>query len=140
MSNFGKLEPFSRSACSDSICNVFVPKSIKNITKTDVVLETMAALGYKYFKHVYYDTMLKSRSVYDYESKDMIDIIFATKKYDLVTILDKGAGMNTAGVMTNIFNYSLTESAETLTSRYFINSKIANSNLKGILRNIEAEN
>ncbi len=133
-------EDYVSYAYSDSICNVFVPKSIKNSTKSDVVLETMAALGYKYFKHIYYDTMLKSRSVYDHESKDMIDIIFATKKYDMVTILDKGAGMNSAGIMTNIFSYSITESAETLTSRYFINSKIANSNLKSILRNIAAEN
>ncbi|MBR5447095.1 MAG: hypothetical protein IKV40_01590 [Clostridia bacterium] len=69
-----------------------------------------------------------------------IIIIFATKKYDLVTILDKGAGMNTAGIMANIFNFGIVESADSLTSKYFINSKIANSNLKTILKNIRAEN
>lgn len=133
-------EDYVSYAFPESVCNVFIPKSIKNPTKADVIIESMAALGYKYFKQVYYDTMLKSRTVYDYESKDMIDIIFRTKKYDLVSILDKGADMNTAGGLTNVFNYCVTESSETLASRYFINSKIANNNIKVILRNIEAAN
>ena len=131
-------EDYVSYAFPESVCNVFIPKSIKNPAKTDVILEAMAALGYKYFKQVYYDNMLKSRTVYDYESKDMIDIIFRTKKYDLVSILDKGANMNTAGIMTNLFNFSVTESSESLASRHFINSKIANSNIKTILKNIEA--
>lgn len=120
--------------------NVFVPKSIKDPQKTDVVLEAMAALGYKYFKPVYYDTILKGRTVHDYESKDMVDIIFNTKRFDLLPIVDKGANMNSYGELTNIFRYSVEETSDTLTSRYFLKSKIVNSNIQMILKNIQAEN
>ncbi len=133
-------EDYVSPAHYDGFRNVFVPKSIKDPQKTDVVLEAMAALGYKYFKPVYYDTILKGRTVHDYESRDMVDIIFNTKRFDLLPIVDKGANMNSYGELTNIFRYSVEETADTLTSRYFLKSKIVNSNIQMILKNIDAEN
>ncbi len=132
-------EDYISYGTSRSAFNVFVPKSIKNQQKADVVLETMAALGYKYFKSTCYDNMLKSRSVKDTESKDMLDIIFATKKYDLINVVDKGANTSGDGDMVSLFSNSFEESSERFVSRYFITSKIVNSNIKQIIANIESD-
>ena len=119
--------------------NVFVPKSAKNPQMTDVVFEIMAALGYKYFKPTCYDNMLKSRSVKDFESKDMLDIIFATKKYDIIDVVDKGATINGDGQIVTLFNGAIQESSDSFVSRYFLNSKMVNAGIKQILANIAAD-
>lgn len=119
--------------------NVFVPKSSKDVEMADVILEAMAALGYKYFKPTFYDKMLKSRTVKDYESKDMLDIIFASKKYDIIDIIDKGANLNTDGEIVNFYKGVIQESSHGMVSKYFIKSKTVNNNIKMILSNIEAD-
>ena len=119
--------------------NVFVPKSAKDPQMVDVILEIMAALGYKYFKPTFYDNMLKSRSVKDFESKEMLDIIFTTKKYDIIRIVDKGATINNDGELVTFFRGAFEESSDGIVSKFFIKSKIVNSNLKMILGNIAAD-
>ncbi len=133
-------ENYVSAAHYNGFRDIFVPASIKDPHKTDVILEAMAALGYKHFKPVFYDTILKGRTVKDFESKEMIDIIFNTKRFDLLPILDKGADMNTYGEITNLYRNGVEDSADTLTSKYFIKSKIVNSNITNILKNIEADN
>ena len=110
-------EDYISYATSRSAFNVFVPKSAKNSQKVDVILEAMAALGYKYFKSTCYDNMLKSRSVKDVESKDMLDIIFRTKKYDLINVVDKGANTSSDGEMVSLFTSSFESSSANLVSR-----------------------
>lgn len=46
-------ESYISYATPVSAFNVFVPKSNKSLDTTDVILEAMAALGYKYFKPVF---------------------------------------------------------------------------------------
>ncbi len=130
-------EYISYSASSSN--NVFVPKTSKNPQMVDVILEAMAALGYKYFKPTYYDNMLKSRSVKDYESKEMLDIIFSTKKYEIANIIDKGANLNGDGELVTFIEGIIEETSDGFVSRYFIKSKIINANIKQILANIEAD-
>ncbi len=134
-----KQENYISYATPQSSFNVFVPKSTKSTEVTDVILEAMAALGYKYFKPVFYDTMLKTRMTYDYDSKDMVDIIFNTKRYDLIDVLDYGITINGPGSMVTLIDGMVNESSEGFASRYFLQSKIVNSNIKKILANIEAD-
>lgn len=122
-----------------SAFDVFTPKTTKDPTVTDVILEAMAALGYKYFKPVFYDTMLKSRMVYDYESKDMVDIIFNTKRHDMINMFDEGNSINGPGSIVRLFNGAIQENSEGLASRFFIQSKIVNANIREILANLEAD-
>ncbi len=122
-----------------SAFDVFTPKTTKDPTVTDVILEAMAALGYKYFKPVFYDTMLKSRMVYDYESKDMVDIIFNTKRHDMINMFDEGTSINGPGSIVRLFNGAIQENSEGLASRFFIQSKIVNANIREILANLEAD-
>lgn len=126
-------------ATSRSLFNVFIPKSVKNVEMTDVVVEAMAALGYKYFKTAFYETLLKGRSTKDFDSKDMIDIIFSTKKYDLINVLDKDASVNGDGVLVSLLDDCVVQSTDNFASRFFINSKIVNGNLKMILAKLAAD-
>ena len=132
-------EDYISYGAARSAFNVFVPKSAKNAQMTDVIFEAMAALGYKYFKSTCYDNMLKSRSVKDFESKDMLDIIFATKKYDIINVVDKGASTSSDGEIVTLYNTAIEETSGSFVSRYFITSKVVNGNIKNILANIAAD-
>ena len=104
---------------------------------TGVIVESLAALGYKYFKPAYYDILLKGRSVHDIESKPMIDIIFSSKKYDVINMLDVGGSNNNLGRFVTLTMGALTESNENIASRYMLVSKQVTQNINRILSNIE---
>lgn len=118
--------------------NVFVPKTTKDAAVTDVVLEAMAALGERYIKPALYDTILKGRSVKDFESKDMLDIIFQTKKYDIIDFISPDGDTNTDGTFVKIHKEAIQESSGNLASGYFLQAKLVNNNIKKILAGINA--
>lgn len=124
-------ENYISYADRSSIQDVFVPKSAQNRDMIDIVLESMAALGYKYFKPVYYDNILKSRATYDSESQDMVDIIFNGKKYDIITILDDSDSY------VGLLNRAFVESSEGISSKFQMQGKVVNNKIKQIVANIE---
>ncbi len=67
-----------------------VPYNCKDIDMTGAVLEAMAYYSVDTLTPAYYDNALKGRYVRDEESGDMLDIIFATRVYDLGFIFDWG--------------------------------------------------
>ncbi len=119
-----------------SAYNVFVPRTTKDPAVTDVVLEAMAALGERYIKPALYDTILKGRSVKDFESKDMLDIIFSTKKYDIIDFITPDGDTNSDSRFIKIHKEAIQETSEKLASSYFMQAKIVNSNIKKILAGI----
>ncbi len=119
--------------------NVFVPRSSKNIELSDVMLEGLAALGYKYIKPAYYDKILKSRTVYDYESKGMIDIAFETKSYDIIDFLAVGGNINMESDMVRLIRGAIQEDNDSFTSRYFLNARMVANNIKMIMDNIHKD-
>ncbi|MBR6807481.1 MAG: hypothetical protein IKM46_03770 [Clostridia bacterium] len=116
---------------------VFVPKSCADFEMTDVILEAMAALGRKYFKPVFYDNILKSRSTYDNQSKEMVDIIFETKKYDMVALLDKSGSINGDGSYTTLVSASVVETNVGLASKFKMQGRTMNKHIKELLESIE---
>lgn len=112
--------------------NVFVPKTTKDATVTGVILEAMAALGRIYLKNPYYDNLLMSRSTYDYDSLEMLDIIFETKVYDLVGVLEDTSHSD----FTRILRASIQESSDDLASRYTMQARIYNRKIQSILKTI----
>lgn len=120
-----------------TLVNVFIPRTTKDKVVTGVIVESLAALGYKYFKPAYYDILLKGRSVHDIESKPMIDIIFSSKKYDIINMLDVGGSNNNLGRFVTLTMGALTESNENIASRYMLVSKQVTQNINRILSNIE---
>lgn len=120
--------------------HVFVPKTTKKLEVTDVVIEAMGALGIKYIKPTYYDNILKSRSVYDTQSKEMIDIIFRTKIYDLLDILAMGGGNNGDSQLVAALKHAIVLSTEGLASKYKMEARTVNRNIERILKSIEKDN
>ena len=117
--------------------HAFVPRVTKDENVTDVVLESMAALGVKHIKPAYYDNILKSRSTYDYESQDMIDIIFATKIYDLLDVLAVGGGNNGDSTLVSTLKNAIVADSSGLTSKYKMQARIVNLNIGEILDDID---
>ncbi len=120
-----------------SAFNVFIPKTTKDPAVTDVVLEAMAALGERYIKPALYDTILKGRSVKDFESKDMLDIIFQTKTYDIIDFIAPDGDTNADSTIVKIHKEAIQESSGSLASQYFLQSMLVNRNIKNILASIE---
>ena len=120
--------------------HVFIPKTTKKLEVTDVIIEVMGALGVKYIKPTYYDNILKSRSAYDTQSKEMIDIIFRTKIYDLLDILAMGGGNNGDSKIVSTLKRAIVRDTEGLASQYKFEARIVNKNIERILKAIEKDN
>jgi hypothetical protein len=60
-----------------------VPKVQENAERTGVLLEALAAESMKTLTPAYYDISLKGKYTRDNESSDMLDIILATRTFDL---------------------------------------------------------
>ncbi|MBR6808574.1 MAG: hypothetical protein IKM46_09415 [Clostridia bacterium] len=120
-----------------SAFNVFVPKTTKDPTVTGVILEAMAALGLRYIKPAYYDNLLQGRSTYDKASKDMIDIIFETKVYDIIDFLVKDGSNNGDGAYVRTIKCAIQETNQGISSRYKMQARTVNNNIADILKNIE---
>lgn len=69
---------------------IYVPRVVKDLDMTSVVIEAMAALSEKHLEPAYYTKSLKGRSTYDPESRRMLDIIYTTKKIDFADLYDWG--------------------------------------------------
>ncbi len=123
-----------------SYVNVSVPKCTKDVETTDVILEVMAALGDKYIKPTYYDKILKNRSTHDRDSKEMIDIIFSTKVYDMMDVLGEGNSNSKTCDMINAVNVAFQDTSSSFASRFFIQALKTNANIKMILENVERDN
>lgn len=107
--------------------HVVVPKSTSDPKVTDVILESMAALGLRYLKPAVYDNLLKSRSTYDSGSQEMIDIVFASKRYDLINMLAKD--LSYVKVLSDGIGLSSTGFA----SKYKMQGKITNNYIQAVL-------
>ena len=69
---------------------ICVPSSNTDLDNTGMFLEAMAYEGYNNVKDAYYDTLLNGIIARDNESSQMLDILFANRRYDLGIILDMG--------------------------------------------------
>ena len=119
--------------------NVFVPKSAKNEDLSGLMLEALAALGYKYIKPAYYDKILKTRATYDWESKDMIDIVFESKTYDIIDFLAIGGNINMESDFVRLIRYAMQESTDGIASRYLLQARMVSGNIESILDSIHAD-
>lgn len=71
-----------------------VPYNCTKLDAVGIVLESMAYYSVDTLTAAYYDNALKTRYIRDEESGDMLDIIFATRVYDLGFIFDWGGAGN----------------------------------------------
>ena len=107
--------------------HVVVPKTTTDSDVTDVILEAMGALSMKYLKPAMYDNILKSRATHDTESQEMIDIILAGKKYDLVNMLADDDSF------VAMLEDAVSVSSEGFASKYKMQAKILNKKIESKL-------
>ena len=114
---------------------VYVPKMVKDVEKVDAIVEAMAALSQKHVKPAFYEKMLKSRSTYDSESMEMIDIIFSTKSYDLIDIYG-GGDLNQSGGYVSLIDRAIKDDDSSLASSYRSNRTVVAAKLRTMLNTI----
>ena len=99
-----------------------MPITCRDTELTGVTLEAMAYGSTTTLTPAYYDNALKTRYVRDEESGDMLDIIFATRVYDLGFISDWGGAGN---LISNLYSGKSTD----LASRWQKIQKVAQKQL-----------
>ena len=99
-------QEYNNLISSGLVSSTSVPYNNKNTELTGVTLEAMAYYSTSTLTPAYYDNALKTRYVRDEESGEMLDIIFATRVYDLGFIFDWGGA---GSLVTSIYNSNSTE-------------------------------
>lgn len=112
-----------------------VPRCTRDLAVTDVVVEAMAALSLKHIKPAFYDKLLKGRSTHDTESREMLDIIFKTKIYDIVDIYSLG-NSSQSGPFVKSIERAMSFDAASLSSDYMVYTKMATNQIKKIMKMI----
>ncbi len=79
---------------------ICVPLLSKNCQRAALVLEYLAIKGQEILRPAYYDITLEGKSVRDAESAEMLDIIFATRSFDLGSYYKVGEVNSQIGKMT----------------------------------------
>ncbi len=121
-----------------SVSGYFVPANVKDETMVGYVTEAMAALSEKYLEPAFYDEALVKGSVYDLESKEMLDLLYHAKMLDLADTYHWG-GDGDAAVVKVIDNNAIGKT-QNLSSSYGPSARMANRHIAQLLRTIETYN
>ncbi|MBR7033047.1 MAG: hypothetical protein IKI03_05400, partial [Clostridia bacterium] len=115
-----------------------IPKTTANIDVTATITEAMGALSQKYVKTAYYDMLLRGQSIFDMESRDMLDIIFSTVVYDMVDIYS-GGDVNQWGPLMQDLSYNLTYDNTSITSNWKSNARVTKFTIKNIINIVDRQ-
>ncbi len=107
----------------------FIPVDSQNLERSAVVAEIYGALSEKYLEPAYMEKSLKGRSVYDEDSRAMVDIAYNT------TVLDM-AEMYQWADLAKIIDEATCGNNGSLVSSYNISARLANNEIKLLLRQI----
>ena len=77
------VHPFATTA-------IAVPNSVKDPERTGIILEALTAESYYTLRPAYFDVSLKNKLLRDEESGEMLEMIFATRVYDLAHVFNWG--------------------------------------------------
>ncbi len=116
--------------------SVTIPKTTANVSATATVTEGMAALSAKYVRNAYYDMLLRGQSVFDLESRDMLDIIFDSVTYDIIDLYS-GGDMDSWGPLMNDLHYATSYDNSSIVSDYKSNVRVTNYYIKSLIRAVD---
>ena len=60
-----------------------IPSSVKDVEQSGAIMESLSYYGQKLINPAYYEITLEGKTIRDEESADMLDIIFATRFFDV---------------------------------------------------------
>lgn len=106
---------------SEFLC---VPRGVADLSRTGLVLEMLAYQGKKLLTPAYYEKTLVGQYTRDEESADMLDIIFATRVFDVGIYYDLGGYKDKICSMLRL--------GDTLTNVYETNRGVAERKLETI--------
>ena len=118
---------------------VYIPKTVKDLEFVDLMTEAMGALSQKYVKEAYYDRMLRTQAIFDFESQETLEIVFQSKIYDMCVLYSDGND-STWGPFLDAIEKALTFDNSTFTSDYKANARVAKINIKFLIQTIEGDN
>ena len=121
------------SASSWSAGAVYVLKTASDLEMVGRITEAMAALSQIYVKEAYYDKLLKAQSIFDLESADMLDIIFASKVYDMADLYC-GGDIDNLGDFIKALERGFTYDNSNFTSDYKSNARVVGIYIKELVR------
>ncbi len=88
-----KYNSFVHMYCANCI---IVPKTNRDLDRTGIIIEALSAASVDTLKPAYYDKALKGKGARDEQSSAMLDIIFASRIFDL------GYMFNWGGIYSNV--------------------------------------
>ena len=89
-----------------------IPVTNSNHERTAVILEQMAAVSYRDIRPVYFDVILTGKYSRDNESEDMLDIVFDTRIFDLMSVYRWGNLIDTLNGQAGTFTTDITSAVE----------------------------
>jgi len=108
--DFGILPSPKLDMAQETYCNTFspynmtayaIPASVSDVSRTGTVLEAMAQISAHILTPAYMDVSLKGKFVRDNESEDMIELVLATRSYDIGAIFQWGNSFTIFNGATN---------------------------------------
>ena len=101
--DFGILPSPKYNEAQERYCNTFspynlmayaIPVTAGDVSRTGTVMEAMAQVSMHILTPAYMDVSLKGKFIRDEESEDMIELLLATRSYDLGAIFQWGTSFN----------------------------------------------
>ena len=138
--DFGILPSPKLDAAQERYCNTFspynlmayaIPASVSDVSRTGSVLEAMAQVSAHILTPAYMDVSLMGKFVRDNESEEMIELILATRTYDIGAIFQWGNSFS-------IFNNATKSRAGTFASQVEKNAKTLNSAIQKYIDELNA--
>lgn len=122
---------------TDGASALFIPKNEMDAEMIGVIVEAMGAYSYMHIRPTFYDKRLKSRSVYDVESKEMLDIIYSTQVYDLFDLYGGGSWAKGNGELWQELNRAVLYDPSNISGTYASLIKATQLGVKKMLKNAE---
>lgn len=118
--------------------SVYIPRNLADKDMAGTIIEAMGAYSYLHIRPAFYDLRLKSKSVYDMESKEMLDIIYATQVYDLYDLYGEGSWEAGNGPLHKMLNKAVLLTTDGLSSGYASMARVTQNKIKSMIKIAEA--
>lgn len=138
-SDFGILPVPKLDEAQDSYYSTFqynnahslaVPKSAGDMTRTGLITEALQMFSHDTVLPAYYDYTLTNRNARDTDSAEMLDIIFASRNFDITLAYN-----NTTGMLTFLQNSATTDSFDYASKEASNRSKVEKA-MDEIIKNV----
>lgn len=138
--DFGILPSPKLDAAQERYCNTFspynlmayaIPATASDVSRVGTILEAMAQVSEHILTPAYMDVSLVGKFIRDNESEEMIELLLATRSYDLGAIYQWGNSFS-------IFNNATKSRAGTFASQVEKNAKTLNSAIQKYIDELNA--